>query len=54
MDFAGLAGAAVLPVVGVGVGVMQIVRGAANTPEAIREASLGKHWDQVLWHAQGC
>jgi hypothetical protein len=36
-----------LPVVGVGVGVTQIVRGVANTPEAIREQQRGKHWDMV-------
>ncbi len=44
---AGVLGAAVLPVMGVGVGVTQMVRGVANTPEAIREAQRGKHWDTV-------
>lgn len=44
---AGVVGAVALPVVGVGVGVTQIVRGVANTPEAIREQQKGKTWDQV-------
>ena len=44
---AGILGAAVLPVVGVGIGVTQMVRGVANTPEAIREGQRGKHWDTV-------
>lgn len=44
---AGLAGAVVLPVTGVAVGTAQIVRGIANTPEAIRETQHGKQWDQV-------
>ena len=43
----GVLGAVALPVVGVGVGVAQIVRGVANTPEAIREQHKGKSWDQV-------
>ena len=34
----GLIGAVVLPVVGVGVGAAQIVRGVANTPSAIKQA----------------
>lgn len=42
---AGLASAVVLPAVGVTVGVAQIVRGVANTPEAIAEANAGKRWD---------
>ena len=45
--FVGVLGAVALPVVGVGVGVAQIVRGMANTPEAIREQQKGKSWDQV-------
>ncbi len=36
--FPGLVGAVVLPVVGVGVGAAQIVRGVANTPSAIKQA----------------
>lgn len=44
---AGMLGAVALPVVGVGVGVAQIVRGVVNTPEAIREQQKGKSWDQV-------
>lgn len=44
---AGVLGAAVLPVVGVGVGVTQMVRGVANTPEAIKETRSGKQWDKV-------
>ncbi|CAK0741307.1 hypothetical protein CVIRNUC_001315 [Coccomyxa viridis] len=44
---AGVLGAVALPVVGVGVGVAQIVRGVANTPEAIREQHKGKSWDQA-------
>ena len=42
---AGVASAVVLPAVGVAVGVTQIVRGVANTPEAIAEANAGKRWD---------
>ena len=34
----GLVGAVVLPVVGVGVGAAQIMRGVANTPSAIKQA----------------
>ena len=45
---AGLAGAVLLPVTGLGVGLAQAVRGAINTPEAIRESGRGRHWDQVL------
>lgn len=36
----------VLPVTGVAVGAAQVVRGAANTPEALKQASAGKHWDE--------
>ncbi len=43
----GVLGAVALPVMGLGVGVAQIVRGVANTPEAIREQQKGKSWDQV-------
>ena len=54
----GVLGAVALPVVGVGVGVAQIVRGVANTPEAIREQHKGKSWDQVTFnicpHEQVC
>ena len=54
----GVLGAVALPVVGVGVGVAQIVRGVANTPEAIREQHKGKSWDQVTFkscsHEQKC
>lgn len=45
--YPGVVGAVALPVVGVGIGVTQIVRGVANTPEAIREQQKGKSWDQV-------
>ena len=44
---AGVLGAAVLPVVGLGVGVTQVVRGVANTPEAIKQTKKGMHWDKV-------
>lgn len=44
---AGVAGAVLLPVAGLGVGVTQIVRGAVNTPEAVRELNKGRFWDQV-------
>ena len=47
LNHSGVLGAAVLPVVGVGVGLTQMVRGVANTPEAIRETQRGKHWDTV-------
>lgn len=43
---AGMAGAVVLPVTGFIVGGTQIVRGVINTPEAVRQSFLGKHWDQ--------
>lgn len=51
----GVAGAVLLPVAGLGVGVAQIVRGAVNTPEAVRELNKGRFWDQVrhqnqCWH----
>ena len=43
---AGVAAAVVLPVVGAGVGVTQICRGGANTPEAIMAANDGKRWNR--------
>lgn len=43
---AGVAGAVLLPVAGLGIGVTQVVRGAVNTPEAIREVNKGRLWDQ--------
>ena len=43
----GVAGAVILPVAGLGVGVAQVIRGAANTPEAIKESRQGRYWDQV-------
>jgi len=43
---AGVAAAVVLPVVGAGVGVTQICRGVANTPEAIMAANDGKRWNR--------
>lgn len=43
----GVAGAAVLPVVGVAVGAAQITRGLYYTPEAILENVRGRYWDQV-------
>jgi hypothetical protein len=46
-SIAGVIGAAVMPVVGVGVGVVQIVRGVINTGEAIRQSSNNKIWDDV-------
>lgn len=44
---AGIAGAVLLPVTGVAVGAAQVVRGIANTPEAVREGSSGKQWDEA-------
>ncbi len=44
---AGLASAVILPVIGVAVGVTQIVRGVANTPDGIRQKQAGKHWDMA-------
>ncbi|RMZ52642.1 hypothetical protein APUTEX25_000761 [Auxenochlorella protothecoides] len=43
---AGLMGAVVLPVAGLVVGTTQLVRGLANTPEAISAARAGKAWDE--------
>ena len=36
-----------LPLMGLGIGVTQIVRGAINTPEAVRQKMRGKVWDNV-------
>lgn len=47
MVFSGLAGAIMLPLLGLGIGVTQAIRGAINTPEAIRESLRGKIWDQA-------
>lgn len=51
---AGIAGAVVLPVTGVAVGAAQVVRGLANTPEAVRESAKGHQWDaqQRRWIEQ--
>ncbi|KAH7622760.1 hypothetical protein Ndes2526B_g03599 [Nannochloris sp. 'desiccata'] len=43
---AGIAGAVLLPATGVAVGAVQVVRGFANTPEAIKENRRGNHWDK--------
>ena len=50
LSCAGVAGAVLLPVAGLGVGVAQVVRGAVNTPEAVRELNKGRFWDQVISH----
>jgi hypothetical protein len=47
MLVAGVMGAVVLPVAGLTVGTVQMVRGVANTPEAVAEARKGRVWDQV-------
>lgn len=36
-----------LPLMGLGIGVTQVVRGAINTPEAVRQKLRGKMWDNV-------
>ena len=36
-----------LPLMGLGIGVTQVVRGAINTPEAVRQKIRGKVWDNV-------
>lgn len=41
----GVTGAAVLPVVGVAVGMSQLARGIYNTPTAMYERSRGRYWD---------
>lgn len=46
----GVAGAVILPVTGVSVGLVQVARGIINQPEAISESSRGKVWDQVVYH----
>jgi hypothetical protein len=43
----GIAGAVVLPITGIGVGAVQMVRGVANSGEAIKETAAGKVWDEV-------
>ena len=45
---AGLVGAVALPVAGAVVGAVQVGRGVLNTPEAIKERSAGKIWDEDL------
>ncbi|KAG2489546.1 hypothetical protein HYH03_011997 [Edaphochlamys debaryana] len=40
----GLVGAVVLPVMGVGIGLAQAVRGFANTPRAIKQSARGMVW----------
>jgi hypothetical protein len=40
-------GAVVLPVTGVTVGAVQMVRGVVNTAEAVSQTKKGKIWDQV-------
>lgn len=44
---AGILGAVILPVAGVATGVAQVVRGVANTPEAIRSRGQGATWDET-------
>ena len=44
---AGIAGVIILPVAGVTIGIIQVVRGAINTPEAIRASLDGRTWDMV-------
>ncbi|KAF7456515.1 DnaJ domain-containing protein [Cryptosporidium felis] len=43
---AGLVAAVALPVTAVGVAGYQMVRGVANTPEAISESNKGRKWDK--------
>lgn len=38
--------AVALPVAGIGIGIGQTVRGAINTPEAVRENYAGRKWDK--------
>lgn len=40
-----------LPLMGLGVGLTQVVRGAINTPEAITQKMKGKVWDNVSLYA---
>lgn len=42
----GVAGAVLLPVTGAAVGTVQMVRGMANTPEAMAEAQKGRTWNE--------
>ena len=42
----GLASVVVLPIAGIAVGTVQMVRGIANTPEAVMQANAGKTWDE--------
>lgn len=44
---AGVVGAVVLPVTGIGVGTVQFVRGCMNQPEALSQQAQGKLWDEV-------
>lgn len=46
-----MAGAVILPVTGLSVGVVQVCRGIINQPEAIAAAHQGKLWDPVR---RGC
>jgi curved DNA-binding protein CbpA len=43
---AGIAGAVILPATGIAVGIAQVGRGIANTPQAVRERAKGRHWDR--------
>lgn len=43
----GVVGGIMLPLMGLGVGLTQVVRGAINTPEAITQKMKGKVWDNV-------
>jgi len=51
----GVAGAVALPVAGAAVGIAQIVRGVANTPDAITESNAGKVWSdekrEWIWYS---
>ena len=44
---AGVAGAVILPLTGISVGVVQVVRGALNQPSALTNSSKGLVWDEV-------
>jgi hypothetical protein len=44
---AGVAGAVILPVTGLSVGVVQVCRGIINQPEALVASHQGKAWDPV-------
>eukprot|EP00635_Sarcinochrysidales_sp_CCMP3193_P013881 CAMPEP_0118905434 /NCGR_PEP_ID=MMETSP1166-20130328/9441_1 /TAXON_ID=1104430 /ORGANISM="Chrysoreinhardia sp, Strain CCMP3193" /LENGTH=601 /DNA_ID=CAMNT_0006844705 /DNA_START=68 /DNA_END=1873 /DNA_ORIENTATION=+ len=43
---AGIVGAVVLPVVGIGYGVKELCEGVAATPAAVEASSSGKEWDE--------